>query len=257
MKLNKIELQAKESELIAARKSVALTKQIQQTFELKVFLSILGVLILIIGFVLFRERKLKRKLAVANDKYHMLIVESNHRIKNNLQMVTSLIKYSQRGLDDNSKSALRDVSGKIDIISTLHKHLYVDVHNENVNLRIYFQEILSLYEDISPVNFQVKNEIDHINIRSERIVYFGLFFNEMLSNSIEHSTSDQLKIHMAVTPLKDAWLFIYNDSSNRASDVAVGTGTLLIEQLINRVDGVNYQFDPATGQYQFEFYVES
>ena len=52
---------------------------------------------------------------------------------------------------------------------------------------MYLKEIVSLYKEFSSKNFEVKSELKSIQIQSERIVYFGLLFNEMLSNSIEHS----------------------------------------------------------------------
>ncbi|MDB2657240.1 hypothetical protein N9Y60_04215 [Crocinitomicaceae bacterium] len=80
-----------------------------QRYELNqyVFFSIILLLLLLLGaIILFRERRLKLKLNrnvkelnVLNKKYEMLIVESNHRIKNNLQMIISMLEFTKKGLN--------------------------------------------------------------------------------------------------------------------------------------------------------------
>ena len=232
----------------------ALVAQTARNQELAIYLSLLGALVLGVLGLLFRERKLKRQVNVANDKYHELIVESNHRIKNNLQMIISMLEYTSKDLDERDNVALKSMSGKIHTISALHKHLYVDVHNEYVNLGTYFREIVTLYAEITPTAFQIEDSLDQVEIKSERIIYFGLVFNEMLSNTIEHSKKDELKIRLGVSNMGDYFVFDYQDDSSRPEEATAGMGTKLIKQLIRRVGGKDYRFNPSNGHYQFRFH---
>lgn len=249
----KYQEQARESSELVQLKAAELERQTARTRELFIYVSILGVFVLGVIALLFRERSLKRKVDVANEKYHMLIVESNHRIKNNLQMIISMLEYTSKDLPETETSALRRMSGKIHTISALHKHLYLDVHNERVDLNMYFSEIITLYEEIAPDGFQVQKHIDPVDIKSERIVYFGLIFNEMLANTIEHHPSKVKTVHITVRHQGDRFRFEYRDGSTRPQNLVEGTGSLLIRQLIQRVGGQHFQFDPSSGQYQFLF----
>lgn len=227
------------------------------------FISALLILIVGIIFLLARERKLKRildstnvDLQSANDKYQMLLVESNHRIKNNLQMVISMLDYAEEDMGSNSLSAFQRMSGKVQTVSALHKHLYLETHNENVNLKFYFTEILDLYEKLSSEKFKVKSSLHpELQLPSERLVYFGLVFNEMIANTIEHHTSENIYINISVEKVADHYKYIYTDASKFESGSTKGTGSVLIEELINRVEGFNFNHDSNWGTYEFEFYV--
>lgn len=256
----KLKEQVTEMEQEANLKQEALDRQTARTRELIVYLSILVLLIMGMVALLLRERKLKRQLKnangelhISNEKYQVLMVESNHRIKNNLQMVISMLQYSENQPSNNS-DAFKRMSNKIQTISALHRHLSVDVHNELVTLDVYFAAIVELYGTISSTASPIACTVAPVGIRSERIVYFGLILNEMLANTIEHRTEERGAIMIAVKESGQNYLFDYRDGSFHDPTAAKGTGSALIRQLIQRVGGSEFRFDPAHGHYQFQFY---
>lgn len=257
----KYQEEAEASKSEAEGKAQELEKQQARTRELTIYLSVLGVSIILIIGLFIRERRLKAQmdqinqdLKVANEKYQMLMVESNHRIKNNLQMVISMLQYTSKEMEGTNTKALKRISSKIHTISALHKHLYLDVHNERVDIKTYFDEIISLYEEMVSDEFTVSKEIYSVGIKSERIVYFGLIFNEMLSNTIEHQQVVHKSVNIEIVPVKDHFLFRYFDGSDIPTNGTQGMGSKLIVQLIRRVGGINFQFNPSKGEYQFNFY---
>ncbi len=237
------------------KKNDQLRKETRRRNEIIVYLGVLSLLSLGISLLLFRERKLKRKITEANDDYEMLLIESNHRIKNNLQMIISMLQYASQGLKKENSIALERMSTKIQTISALHKHLYMDVHNEQVELKGYFASIIELYQSILAQTFHIELDIDHVEIRSERIVYFGLIFNEMLTNTIEHRDSKENKLLVSVKLAGDYYHFSYQDDSAFDENGEAGTGTVLIQQLVNRVKGTNFQVQRDLGKYEFDFRV--
>lgn len=238
----------------ATKKAEELLEVSDRRKDLLKYITVSVGIILLIAFLLLRERKLKKQVNKVNEKYHMLIVESNHRIKNNLQMIISMLDYSSKDLIDKDSHAFKRISGKIQTISALHKHLYVDVHNEKVDMKTYFEEIISLYHDISNGTFKINLAIGKIALQSERIVYFGLIFNEMISNTIEHSNASSKTINITTIQLDDRFQLVYQDYSSFELSKN-GTGIDLIEQLVKRIEGINFKFDGELGKYQFEFYV--
>lgn len=231
-----------------------LTKVEKGRTELILYFTIAIIISLIIALLLLRERKMKKKLGIVNDRYQMLLVESNHRIKNNLQMVISMLNYSSKGSNEETTAAMESMSGKIRTISALHQQLYADIHNEYVNLNDYFSAIIELNNEISSNAFELEKNIDHALIRSERIVYFGLIFNEMLSNTFEHSNASEKRIIISIKQVNDHFHFSYQDFSSFNNENNSGTGIHLIKQLVSRIRGTNFQLEEGTGKYQFDFH---
>lgn len=168
-------------------------------------------------------------------------------------MIISMLEYTGKDVSPENTRALKRMSGKIHTISALHKHLYADVHNARVDLAIYFNEIITLYTDLSAGNLTVHNHFVEVGIQSERLVYFGLIFNEMLSNTMEHKVADQKQVYVNTTKHEEGYYFEYRDDSVYTNEGQEGTGMLLIRQLISRIGGQNLQFDPMTGTYKFQF----
>ncbi len=216
-------------------------------------MSVFLILMIIVAKLFVKKKKMAKSLEISNEKFQMLMVESNHRIKNNLQMILSMVDYSTDKASKSETQALNKISGKIQTISVLHKHLYIDVHNEYVSIDIYFKEIIRLYSIMNPNTLHIIKNIYPVKINSERIVYFGLILNELLANTIEHNLSEIKIVSITIKSMPNYFIFEYNDNSPHEESLVEGKGSLLLNQLINRVKGVNYQLDKKVGNHKFEF----
>jgi two-component sensor histidine kinase len=249
----KLKHDIQKAQVTARQKEKELKLETEKLNELRIYLIILGIMILAFILLLIRERKLKKEIALANKKYQMLMKESNHRIKNNLQMIISMLQYSGKDLDSKSKKTLKRISDKIHTISTLHKHLYIDTHNERVNIKFFFNEIIKLYDEMSHNNLSIHAHFDNAFIKSERIIYFGLILNEMIANTIEHHKDKNKIIHISITKKENNFLYFYKDNSSYHIKNENGIGIQLITQLIKRIEAKNFAFNPENGEYTFEF----
>jgi two-component sensor histidine kinase len=256
----KYKKEAAESRLTSSRKSKQLAKEEAERKKLNNILLLVCLALAVVAGILFRERRVKRKmnfvnseLQTANEKYELLLIESNHRIKNNLQMIISLIDYSKEEVGKNGEAALQRVSNKIETIGTLHKHLNEHVHFEKVKVDLFFDEIIQLYLNISSDELRVTRSLDSIEMKNERIIYLGLLLNELLSNTIEHNESEIKEVSIEVTTNGTRASFYYSDHGARKSTNVEGQGSVLIKKMIRRVGGKEYVFDHSTGTYQFKF----
>ncbi|MDP5104738.1 MAG: hypothetical protein NWQ31_01045 [Polaribacter sp.] len=190
---------------------------------------------------------------MSNKKFELLMIESNHRIKNNLQMILSMVDYSSDNEDEQQTKTLNKISSKIQTVGVLHKHLYADVHNQFVNIDTYFNEIIYLYREMNATNLVIKSSIIPIKIESERIVYFGLILNELLANTVEHHKADVKNVTIEITALKGQFQFLYTDGSPHLNANKVNKGGILLHQLMERIKAVNLTIDTHTGTYKFLF----
>lgn len=269
---DKLEQKIAAKSLENEKRTVQLSQEKDRQNRLIAYLA----LALIAGFgivlLFFRERRIKKRinsfneelnhsneeLNRANDRYQLLVVESNHRIKNNLQMISAMLDYTKRGVADSDSKVLRSISGKINTVSSLHKFLHAKEHNELISIQSYFNEIVLLYDNITPPEFHVELSTVDLKIQSERIVYFGLILNELLSNTIEHAPENMDRITITISAHHDKFRFVYFDSSvhTGGNDSQSGTGTNLIKSLCRRIGSTNFLFVSEDGRYQFDFEVQ-
>lgn len=220
---------------------------------LLVFLSTFLLLSFVVIRLFIKQKKIVANLDISNKNFELLLIKSNHRIKNNLQMILSMVDFSIDEVSTSENKALNNISNKIQIISALNKHLYIDVKSEYVSLPLFFEEISHLYAITKPNVLQVENEIYPLKINGERIIYFGLILNELLANTIEHNLSQIKKIHLTVTKINSYFVFEYCDHSTHLETAENGQGGELLNQLVKRIKGTNYQLDKKTGTYKFHF----
>jgi two-component sensor histidine kinase len=167
----------KNKAIIAERdsksKSIRLSRQRNLNLILGTFILIFLFAAILIYQLYKKKNKLAKSLDSSNKKFEFLMVESNHRIKNNLQMILSMVDYSSDFSNKQQVKTLNKISNKIQTVGVLHKHLYVDVHNQFVDLEIYFNEIIHLYKKMNQNRLLIQSTIFPLKIESERIVYFG------------------------------------------------------------------------------------
>jgi len=116
-----------------------------------------------------------------------LYKELNHRVKNNLQMVISLLnlQISKTKLS-RTKNELIETKNRIISISNLYENLNVNVNERNVSTHEYCKNIVNNLNN----NFLKKIEIEcHIDyeLDVDQLVYFGLIINELVTNSMKYA----------------------------------------------------------------------
>lgn len=126
----------------------------------------------------------------------ILLREMHHRIKNNLNTVSSLIDLQEEKISDQSMRGVLDgARGRIHSISMMHELLYGSEAGSSVRLTDYFirirDAVFSLHqEELSPDSLRghasIPESMDAIELDISRMLPLGLIFNEILTNAIKH-----------------------------------------------------------------------
>jgi two-component sensor histidine kinase len=124
----------------------------------------------------------------------LLYSELNHRVKNNLQMILSLIKLqiNNTTLQD-TKEQLTITKNRINSISKLYEILYLKNTLNKLDTLEYFQNIVSTIEENFNKNITVIYDIKH-NIDVKNLIYCGLILNELVTNSFKYAFEKDGKI---------------------------------------------------------------
>lgn len=144
-----------------------------------------GLLMLAVATVLFLLFRSNFKLRKYNE---LLLKEQNHRVKNNLQMISSLLTIQAHGMDsDDAQKALNESQTRINAVALLHRMLYEKDNLESLNLRSYVQTLIDELAFASPRPISTKLHIDdHETLSVEKSTSLGLIINELVTNSIKH-----------------------------------------------------------------------
>ena len=121
-----------------------------------------------------------------NKEKDFLMKELNHRVKNSLNMVSSLVelKDSQSGTD------LSDIRHQIKTISLIHEKLYQTESVTEINLKSYIAGLLSSIVSFSARRVRIEQDIDEISIPTKQAMSLGLIINEIATNAIKHGFTD-------------------------------------------------------------------
>jgi two-component sensor histidine kinase len=229
-------------------------------------ISIIGFsFFLLFSIILYRQRnsiaiekKRSDQLLIVKE---MLIKEIHHRVKNNLEVICSLLELQIDGIDDEiAKAAVVESEGRIQSIGLIHHKLYNN--NENVSTVEFQSFINDLYKQIEGVfrkpeveiRFEIDSDEKQINI--DAAVPLGLILNELFTNSFKYAFSPERKntvsIQLISTKNGNCDMIIYKDSGpGLPKDFDIQTtqslGMKLIHLLSKQIGGkLSYYYDSGS-----------
>ncbi|WP_417334157.1 7TM diverse intracellular signaling domain-containing protein [Halarcobacter sp.] len=118
----------------------------------------------------------------------LLLKELHHRVKNNMQFITSLyaLKLNENA-DKKMEEKLHDVERKIHAMSIVHQMLYNQKNIESINAKVYFEKVIENIRD----SFELENISFKLDINTildiEEAIYCGLIVNELVTNAIKYA----------------------------------------------------------------------
>ncbi|NDV89221.1 GAF domain-containing protein [Aurantimonas aggregata] len=143
----------------------------------------------VLGPVIDRLHK-RHDLAVALDANKRLLVELQHRIKNNIGMITSLVHMRARGAkSDDARAELEIVGDRIETLRLAHEHVYAE-GSSTLSLRSYASKILQHLIDLHGDHagaIKLTIHVDDIKLGPDRAVPLGLIINEFATNSLKYA----------------------------------------------------------------------
>ena len=127
----------------------------------------------------------------------LLLKEIHHRVKNNLQTVSSLLSLQSNFIEDeNVLEALKDGQNRVQSMALIHQNLYQENDLKNINTKTYFEKLISrLYKSykIDRNRIQLITDIDEIPIDIDRVISLGLITNELISNVFKYAFPNDVK----------------------------------------------------------------
>jgi two-component sensor histidine kinase len=138
------------------------------------------------------RRELTDSLAEAVHQKEILLREVNHRVKNSLQLVASLLNMQRSQIKDpETRRQFEDAAQRIGTVAKVHQRLYRDERIDQVALDQFLAELCEDLEGLgSGRNIQIKCTAEPCTLPTERIIPVAIIVNELILNAFKHSFPD-------------------------------------------------------------------
>lgn len=264
----KYETDIKEKELEEVKKLVESERRIN--LYQKIGLISLFLVFAFFGFVFLKIRRDNKTISIQKlmvDKAlvenKILVKEVHHRVKNNLQVVASLLRiHSKKNKGFNSEEILRQSQHQIQSMSLIHEMLYQKEDIIDIPMKEYLEKLsnslLTAYPDKRiKVNIDVKNISLHLDYANP----IGLIINELMTNSVKHGFKEMAEgeISIKMNATKNIYNLIYSDNGvgmkvdKRTLESSKTFGGRLIMSLAEEMNGTVDITNGAGLTYTFTF----
>jgi len=188
------------------------------------------------------------KRAVADaEQIKLLMKELHHRVKNNLQIVSSLLSLQSFRIKDKAAAdAVREGQHRIEAMSLIHQRLYTHDNITEVNIKEFVTDISESL--MQAYGYDKNNFVLNLKIESElmdvdKAIPLSLIINELVTNAFKYAYADTAKPALSITLTKvqnDMQLFIADNGKGldmEAWETNKGYGKELIQTFTKQLDG--------------------
>lgn len=201
---------------------------------------------LIGGFLLF---KLTSQLRKRNEEKEFLIKEIHHRVKNNLQILSSLLHLQSRQItDETALDAVREGQNRVDAMGLIHQKLYMGDNVAKVEMKDYLQQFGQNMLDsfgLEDDRVQIQYELEPLYLDVDTAIPLGLIINELVTNSLKYAFPNGLSGVVAIELRKDdqgrLCLKVSDNGVGQAGAEAIkgstSFGTNLVQMLSKKLKG--------------------
>jgi len=156
-----------------------------------------------------------QELDASNQQKALLLREVHHRVKNNLNMISSIIGLHSHTLEGKEQEEMIKTQNRIASIAIVHEMLYRHDNFAQINFKRYMKQlstlILSTYASEKEITITIESEIEYMPL--EMMVQLGIMVNEFLTNSLKYAFSKHSgHIHLSLFRREGSYLLVYEDN---------------------------------------------
>lgn len=268
----KYETEKKELEidLLNSEKNL-ISNKLSQSNELRknqrtfIYLLIGGFIVVCIFIIIIyrfylQKRKANSKLTTQNtiiskqkEEKEVLLKEIHHRVKNNLQIISSLLNLQTKNIEDESLlTAMADGQNRVKAMALIHQKLYQNSNISTIKFKDYTSQLLNQIAGLYPGLIDVKREVvaDDIELDIDTAVPVGLILSELITNAYKYAFTN--KEGSIVITLKqrehDYILEVQDNGPGLPKDFDMSTASSIGLRLVRRLSRQLY----GTSTYEYK-----
>lgn len=137
------------------------------------------------------RRDMEERVRESLREKEVLLKEIHHRVKNNLQIVSSLLRLQSSRLENSvAKVALQDMQNRVRSMALIHEHLYRSDNLARVDMAEYLKRLCQqVFRAMVATNREITMHmhLDPLFLEMDQAIPFGLLVNELVSNAFKHA----------------------------------------------------------------------
>ena len=192
------------------------------------------------------DKQLQTDLELSLDEKNILIREVHHRVKNNMQLISSIMALKAYDLkDEEAKIIFEDVNTRIKAMSVIYDRLHKFYNVSEIDISDFLTQVskeLGILLGIKSIQLNIEIIKEEVSI--DQALVLGLIVSELVSNAIKHSFDDlekgNINIIMGRVDAEKLYLSVTNDGKEIPSTVLSGTtgiGMSMIKTFVRQLKG--------------------
>ena len=147
--------------------------------------------------VIIERQQAEEQIKASLTEKETLLHEIHHRVKNNMQVISSLLDLQSNSVKDNHiKEALREGQSRVHTMAAVHEALHESDNLSEIDLQTYLNKVTSnIFQtySIEPGKIRLINQVEPLPISINQASPLGLIINELVSNSLKYAYPDDRK----------------------------------------------------------------
>lgn len=141
------------------------------------------------------RKQAEEQLKASLEEKELLLKEVHHRVKNNLQVISSIFSLQAQAIEDpQALAVLEESQDRISSMALIHGKLYQSENLSNIDFSEYIRDLVSnllVSYNANPDRIQTHIRIDDVKLNLDAAIPCGLLLNELVSNSLKHAFRDR------------------------------------------------------------------
>lgn len=202
------------------------------------------------------------EIAKQHEQQKVLLKEIHHRVKNNLQIISSLMSLQSRNVKSKAMvEVLNDCRRRVEAIALIHQKLYQDDKGNSVDFKAYMEDFVLTHDALNPKITFVLNS-DDITLHLDVAVPLGLIISEMITNSVKHAFHEVKKPMILIDFVHhgdgmELWVRDNGvglpDGFDFEQEDQFGLGTDIISALTDQIDAKMSYFNDDGANFKLQF----
>ncbi|SEQ86630.1 Two-component sensor histidine kinase, contains HisKA and HATPase domains [Hyunsoonleella jejuensis] len=256
----------KKDEALASQALLLDQKTKTQSLIIAVAL-LLSLLLLSLLYFFNKNKKATKIIRAKNAENELLLKEIHHRVKNNLEMVKSLIALQSAKIEDSAtREAMIASQNRVQSMGIIHQKLYQGDNLGSIEMKDYF---LNLSEGILDTfnaedKVKIKCAMDNLNLDVDTAVPIGLIVNELLTNALKYAFPENEKGEISISLEKfdrnRLRLKVSDNGIGKQKDIApkgTGFGSQLVQLLTQQLNGKMTEKTEKGTYVEFDFLIDT
>lgn len=202
--------------------------------------------IVCIGSDIVDITRAKNEIKASLEEKELLLQEVHHRVKNNLQIISSLLNLQSGYIkDENDLELFKDSQSRVKSMAFIHEQIYQSSNFNSIEFSNYINNLVTYLIHYYAANLNsIKIDVDDLKMDLNTSIPCGLIVNELVTNSLKHAfRGDGGEIYISLhSPVDDQYTLIVADNGiGLPGEVSIENpktlGLQLVNGLVSQLDG--------------------